>query len=373
MDLFSQFSIDPEHDTSLSFQIKQQITWWIINGTLKPGDKLPSIHQLSRKLGINLHTVRSAYHKLESEGLVETVRSRGTHVLAYHPLRIALVAGNIRSHTVGVILPSFTNPFYHALLRGIEEIAEEDQTMIFICNTHDDPNLTWRHYARLVAKQVDGIVVVSDDLSAYFSQENKQTIPPIVTIDWPGADGYCVQFDLESVGRQATKHLVEHGHHRIGLITFAQDSVNVLPVVNGYLNVLKEAGITFQPEWIARVPNFDMASGALGAQKLLALANPPTAIFTIADTLALGALDFIKQAGLNIPEDIALVSFNDIPAAALVDPPLTTVVAPAAEAGKAAMRLLHDLIEGNNPSQRQYHFLTHLVVRQSCGRHESSS
>ncbi len=95
-----------------------------------------------------------------------------------------------------------------------------------------------------------------------------------------------------------------------------------------------------------------MASGAAGMRKLLALAQPPSAIFAIADTLALGAMEAIKQAGLRIPDDIALIGFNDIPVAMLVDPPLTSVAAPAIDLGRAAMSILQDLIAGREPQTR---------------------
>jgi LacI family repressor for deo operon, udp, cdd, tsx, nupC, and nupG len=370
MDLLNLISIDARHDTSLAFQIKQQITWWVINGSLKPGERLPTVRQMAKHLGINLHTVRSAYLKLEADGLVETRRGRGTHVLAFDPQRIAQPASVLRSHTVGVILPSFSNPFYHAFLKGVEEVAEEDQTMLFVCDTHDDPNNTWRHYTRLAAKQVDGILVVSDDIHTFLTPQVVQAGPPLVSVDWPGAAGYSVQFDLESAGWRATRHLLEHGHRQIGLLTFALDMANTFPVNAGYRRALVEAGILFDSELVARVPNFDMASGAEGARQLLALAQPPSAIFAIADMLALGAMRAIKAAGLHIPNDIALVGFNDIAMAELVDPSLTTVAAPASQGGRAAMSMLRDLVAGKQPARQQIMLPTHLVVRQSCGHHD---
>jgi DNA-binding LacI/PurR family transcriptional regulator len=370
VNILDLISIDASHDTGLAFQIKQQITWLIINGTLQPGERLPTILKLSLHLGINLHTVRSAYHKLEADGLVETVRGRGTHVMAYEPQQFARHSSALRSHTVGVILPSVTNPFYHAFLKGVEEIADEDQTLLFVCDTHDNPNHTWRNYTRLVAKDVDGILVVSDDIQAFLHSQVVYAGPPLVSVDWPCAPGYSVQFDLESAGYQATRHLLEHGHRRIGLITFALDSENTMPVNSGYRRALREAGVPFDPKMEARVFSFDMTSGAEGVHQLLALDQPPTAIFAIADMLALGAMRAIRAAGLRIPDDIALVGFNDIPLAELIEPPLTTVAAPAQEAGRTAMSMLSELIAGKQPLRKQVMLPTKLVVRHSCGQHE---
>jgi DNA-binding LacI/PurR family transcriptional regulator len=132
---------------------------------------------------------------------------------------------------------------------------------------------------------------------------------------------------------------------------------------------LREAGLAPDPALIARVPAFDMAAGAEGARRLLALNPPPTAIFAIADNLALGAMTAIKGAGLRIPQDLALVGFNDIPIAGLVDPPLTSVAAPAREMGMQAMRMLKDLIAGRPPAQAQIALPLSLIVRASCGAH----
>ncbi len=236
MDVFDQLSIDPRHDDTLAHQLKQQIAWLIASDKIAAGDRLPTVRKLADQLGINLHTVRSAYQKLEAEGLVETRRGRGTHVLPFEPQRIAHQAASIRSHTVGVILPSWKNPFYHAFLQGVEEITDQDQTLLFLCNTHDDDNAAWRSYAQLSAKQVDGILVVSHDLCKQLTPEAGEpgTGLPVVTVDWPGCRGYSAQIDLELAGYQATRHLIEHGHRQIGLISYTQEPANVRPIRLGY-------------------------------------------------------------------------------------------------------------------------------------------
>lgn len=368
MDVFDQFLLVTDQGTTLVQQIKQQIGWLIANGRLKAGDQLPPVQALAERLGVNLHTVRKAYLRLAAEGLVESRQGRGTHVLPFDPLRMAQGTGLTRSHTVGVIVPSWTNPFYHALLQGIEEVAEEDQTLLFLCNTHDDPNTARNDVARLAAKGVDGILMVSHDTAPFMSS---RVSLPIVSIDWSANSGYSVQADLRTAGSLAVRHLIDHGHRRIGLITFIADAENVSPVNEGYRQALESGNLPFEDTLVARVPGFSMSCGAEGARMLLKSENPPTAIFAIADMLALGALKEIKAAGLRIPQDMALVSFNDIPAADLVEPPLTTVAAPAAQMGHEAMKMLRSLIEGRKPHQRRIVLPTSLVVRQSCGTHST--
>jgi len=341
----------------------------IASGKLIAGDRLPTIRDLAKQLSINLHTVRKAYLKLEAEGLVETVRGRGTHVLSYDPRRIVQTASLIRSHTVGVILPSLTNPFYQAFLEGAEQVADRDQTLLFVCNTQDDPGEAMRYYAQLAAKQVDGILVVSHSISDTLAEEPGPVASslPMVTVDWPGSKGYAVLIDLENAGYQATRHLLEHGHRQMGLITFIDDIPNVQPLNAGYRRALGEVGIDVDPALVAGMMEFRFASGREGAHRLLALSQPPTAIFAIADTLALGAMSAIQEAGLRIPEDIALVGFNDIPVAALLHPPLTTVTGYPDRLGFQAMSMLQKLIAGKRPAKRQVVLPTDLVIRQSCG------
>jgi DNA-binding LacI/PurR family transcriptional regulator len=369
MDILDKITINPRLEATLTQQLSQQFTWLIASGQIRPGDRLPTVRRLAEHLAVSVNTVRSVYQKLEADGLTATRHGAGTRVLAHDARPLVQIAAEMRSHTVGVVLPSLANPFYHPFLAGVEEVAHPDLTMLFVCNTHDDPSEAWRYFAQLSAKHVDGIIVVSHDTSAFLAPGAGAPLLPVITVDWPEATGYALSLDLAGAGYQATRHLLSHGHRRVGLITWERERANVTLVNTGYQQALREAGLMPDAVLIARVPAFDMAAGAAGARRLLVLNSPPTAIFAIADTLALGAMAAIKGAGLRIPQDMALVGFNDIPTAALVDPPLTTVAAPAREMGVQAMRMLKDLIAGRSPAQAQVVLPVSLLVRASCGVH----
>ena len=372
MDILNKIFVNPKLDTTLAQQLSQQLTWLIASGQLKPGDRLPSVRQAADRLKIHMHTVRSAYQKLEADGLAATRQGVGTIVLPYDPQRMRQITGLQPSHTIGVIIPSLTNSFYHLFLQGVEAIADKNRTLLFMCVTHDDPSQAGRYYAQLAAKNVDGILLASQDDSLFTPQKDKQDGQagqglPLVVVDWPDSAGYSVSLDLEQAGYLATRHLVEHGHRRVGLITFSGEFANVNPVRRGYQRALHEAGIAGEPEWIAKVPGFDTTAGAEGAHTLLALEPRPTAIFAISDLLAIGAMCAIQQAGLQIPEQVAIVGFNDIPLAEMVTPSLTTVAAPAYQMGLEAMKMLQDLILGERPKRQKSLLPTALVIRQSCG------
>lgn len=370
--LFEHLTVSPAHEATLAHQIKQQLAYLIAGGRLQPGERLPDVRTLADRLGVNLHTVRRAYRMLAEDGLVEVRRGRGTHVLAFDPFRIARSAAAVRSHTVGVILPSFFNPFYHPLLHGIQDAADRDRTLLFICITRDDPAEAWRYYARLAARRVDGIIAISTDFDRPPGGEaDAVDWPglPLVTVDRPGAAGLSVNLDLEGAGYQATRHLLEHGRRRIGLITVDPAGSNIRPLVAGCRRALAEADAVLEPELVAEIGAFDLAAGAEGAQMLLTRPHPPDAIFAIADLLAIGALQAVRAAGLRVPEDLALVGFNDIPLAGQIDPPLTSVSAPAFALGQTAMRMLQERIAGKQPARTEVVLPTTLVLRSSCGEH----
>jgi len=371
MSILDRINLNPHLDTTLAQQLKQQVNWFIASGELQPGDLLPSVRQVANHFRINMNTVRNAYQKLEADGLVETRQGIGTRVLPYNPQRMAQLASSQPSHSVGVIIPSLANPFYFPFLQGVELVAHRTKTMLFVCVTYDDPGEVQRYYAQLASKNVEGILIASQDDSLFVPSDHHPVTLPLVTVDWPASTGYAVNLDLENAGYQATRHLLEHGHRQVGLISYAVELHNVRPVNAGYHRAMREAGIPSDPRWIAAVHGFNTTAGAEGARTLLALEHPPTAIFAISDPLAIGAMCAVQQAGLRIPQDVAIAGFNDLPQAASANPPLTTVAAPVYKMGLEAMKMLQSLIAGKHPIHRHILLPTSLVIRQSCGDHNN--
>lgn len=371
-DIISEISVSSHSGVTLTHQVKQQIIWLIASGKLKPGDRLPSVRRLAERLAINMHTVRNAYLMLENDGLVATRQGWGTKVLAIDPVQIARSQNNIRSNTIGVIIPSLFNPFYHQLLRGIQEIADTDQSLIFICNTQDEPTEAWRYVNQLISKQVDGIIVASLDIEQFVPEgadptAHKSIGAPYVCVDGPDTCAYSITLDLETVGYEATNHLIEHGHRRIGLITFGYAGIDFRPEDHGYRRALENEGIQYDPSLVIHTHSFGGEAGAQGVQQLLRLPQPPSAIFAITDLMAQGVLQALNAAGKHVPRDIALIGFNDIPLASSLTPPLTTISAPGIQMGTEAMEMLFCLIDGREPKQRHIVFPTKLIKRQSCG------
>lgn len=354
-------------------QIRTHYSRRITSGQLPAGSLLPPVRKLAESLRVNVNTVRLAYQRLEADGLVATSQGVGTRVLGLDPRRLMRLAKSERTNTVGVIVPNVGNPFYASFLEGVEAIAQDDRTMLLVCSTHDQTPELLRSFAQLSAQRIDGAIAASCNLCELIpGQRTASSSLPIVTADWPECPGYSVQMDLEGAGYRATRHLIQHGHRRIGRVTLSRDAANLRPLDRGYARALRESGMAPEAELIARVDGWDMQDGRLGVQALLSGPKPPTAIFVISDLLALGVIAGIRQAGLRVPQDIAVTSIDDISYAGLVAPALTTVRAPAHELGRESMKMLKILMAGEEPPRKKVTLPTSLIIRESCGPHAVS-
>jgi LacI family transcriptional regulator len=368
--LLRLIGIDPQAALPLSAQLQQQIAWLIASGEVQEGDRLPPIRELARHLGINMHTVRTAYQKLEADGLVVSRRAVGTSVVAHDPRRLGQGALDLPSFTIGVLIPG-SNPFYVPFLQGVQDAARDARQLLFICEFHDNPQLATRYIHQLSAKRVDGFILTSTrtvvGARKVTEDGGSAVLPPTVYVDEPDAPDYAVLLDSEGAGYRATNHLLEHGRSRIGFITGPLSWRNLRECYLGYQRALSSAGLAPDPELVVEVPAFTVDWGSRAAGELLERSDPPSAIFGAADILAIGAMQAIRARGLTVPDDVAVVGYNDIEPAALVHPPLTTVSAPAYEMGVQAMTMLRRLHSGRTVKPKRLTLDTRLVIRRSCG------
>ena len=372
-DTLSTFNLDPRSGLGIAAQIRSRIALQIADGDLAPGDRLPSVRSLAGRLGVNANTIRAAYAKLEADGLVETRHGFGSVVLATATGRAAGGAIGFGTNTIAVLVAGL-DPFYLPLLRGIEDAASERGTLVLVADTRDSSSLANAMTRRLVARGVDGIIAVSvgdlpDHQPGHQPGHKDDHLPPIVYIDQPGRQGYSLLFDAPGAGHAATRHLVEHGHTRVGLITAPLSWPNVAEVHRGYLQALADTGHRPSPELVSEVPEFSIDAGHAGLDRLLALPDPPTAVLAAGSTLAFGATAAARMRGMQVPDDLAIIGYTDSPVATLLSPPLTMVEVPAREIGLRAARILSALIDGKKPRPRRTVLSTQLIVRDSCGPH----
>ena len=366
----STFRLDSGSGVGIAAQIRTRVAFLIADGELSPGERLPTVRALARQLGVNVNTVRAAYSRLEADHLVQTRHGVGTVVLPIGPPAPAPGARPLGINTVGVIIAGL-NPFYLPLLQGIEDVAAEDGTLVLIADAQDSPAVAEAMIRRLVARGVAGIVAVSvggiDDGAG--PEAAAMPSPPIVYVDQPHRTGHVLLFDGRRAGYLATRHLCEHGHTRIGIVTPPRSWPNVHEVNTGYVEALEENGAELSPALVSEVNEFTLDAGRLGLAQLLALSEPPTAVYAIDDVLALGALQEARSRGVEVPGEIALAGYSDSPVSMLVEPALTTVSVPSREIGMRAMRTLNTLMSGRRPRSRRVVLDVELVIRDSCGTH----
>jgi DNA-binding LacI/PurR family transcriptional regulator len=367
MDISEHLRIDRDGPLPLVVQLVQQLRWLIVRGQAGVGDRLPPVRDLADELGVNMHTVRAAYQELSNAGLVTSRPGAGTIVAAYDPERLAGNVPRIPSFTIGVIVPSLEE-FFTPMLEAIDDALEREPTMVVVCNTREDPAKAAWFVDQLVARGTDGIILVGEPHDPSGAPMSRvPALLPTVAVDWPTAPGPTVVFDMKGAGRQAAAHLIEHGHERIGMITPPMGPPSIADTHAGIHQALSDASLTLQPDYVAHVPDFTTPSGIDGAEQLLALDPPPTAILALGDQLAIGVIHTAQSHGLTIPTDLALVSIGDIAVAPYLDPPLTTVHQDTAAAGTAATEILLHLINGEPPEATRLSLPTHLVIRRSCG------
>ncbi len=358
--------IDPNAPMPLAGQISQQLAWLIASGELERDAQLPPVRRMAEELGVNLHTVRAAYRQLEADGLVTIRQGRRATVLAYDRTRAALASPDLPSFTVGVIIPAFA-PFYAPMLDGIESASAHHRALVFTCNAHESPDAVLTYLDRLIARQVDGIIITFPGLPPGTPLPPPGRRPSMVFVDCPDAPGPGVEFDLEGSILQATSHLIEHGHQRIAYITPPIGAANVAPKYRGYERALHTAGLAVDAQLVVPVADFTIEAGFEGARRLIDLPDCPTGVVAANDMLALGAAHAIAERGLRIPEDIALIGNDDIDLAAIVRPALSTVALPARRAGVTAASMLQLLIAGQSPDPDHVVLDTSLVRRETCG------
>jgi LacI family transcriptional regulator len=271
-----------------------------------------------------------------------------------------------RSHVVGLLVPDLGTGYIGEIVRGIDQELERFHYDLMLYTTHRRRAKEASYVAALSRGLADGLLLVLPRDPASYLPALQQRRVPYVLVDHNGIDrtGPAVGASNWQGGYDATRHLIELGHRRIGFIAGTLDLTCSTDRRAGYLAAMHDAGLA-APEDYLRVGDFLQPSGYLCTRELLALAEPPTAIFASNDVMAFGAMEAAREQGLHIPSDISIVGFDDIAQAAHVHPPLTTVRQPLEEMGRTATRMLVEMIENPQQPPARAELPTQLVVRRS--------
>ncbi|MCK6628869.1 MAG: LacI family transcriptional regulator [Anaerolineae bacterium] len=330
-----------------------------------------SIKDIAKAVDISYSTVSRALNnsprvKLETRELIQ----RKAVEMGYLPSAIARSLVTRRTNTIGVVVTKITDLFFAEVIQGIEETAVNRGYSVILTNSDGRPDYELAAIQTLRERRVDGIILVA----ACASTEAKQRLfaspeveTPIVIINNVHQQhvGYSVETDNVGGGWAATQHLLDLGHRRIAYIAGPSSEWDSVERQQGYEQALQQAGLPLDPALIARGNNF--AQGGLTAmQQLLALPDPPTAVFCYNDVTALGAMRATYAVGRRIPQDLSIVGFDDIALAPYFEPPLTTVAQAKREMGEKAVQMVLDLLAGE-PVVEKWVLPSELIVRESTG------
>lgn len=293
--------------------------------------------------------------------------------LNYQPHMIASQFRTQETKTILVIIPDITDPFFSTVLRGIEHTAANNGYKVIIGDTENNAVREKEFIDLLFQKQVDGMVLLTARLDESNLVKLSSQFPMVLACEYSeGLDVPTVSIDNISASRKITEHLINIGHRDIAHITGPMDVILSRDRLRGYKQALLTHNINVNSAYIQEA-RFGITSGYSQMIKLLSLEQPPTAVFVFNDEMAIGAIKAIKDSGMSVPGDIAVVGFDNLEISSILEPSITTINQPKYEIGKKAMLLLMSLMNGENLSKRKLVLQDELVVRESCGSRFNST
>jgi LacI family transcriptional regulator len=303
---------------------------------------------------------------LETQSKVEAA----IEALDYVPNRVARGLISQKTGTLGLIVPDVVNPFFSPVVRGAETTARKAGYRVLLCNSEGDLRLEREYIEDLVSHRVEGLLIApASDHSRHSVFPLLRRNFPVVLLDraLPDLDCDLIVSDSASGARRLVEHLIAIGHRDIAHLTDADDTSTGRERLKGYREALEAAGIPYRDELVFRT-TVDQIGGYRAAQQVLSLEQLPTAIFTVNNMTVVGAMRALRERGLAVPEDMALVCFDDVEHLAVLSPFLTVIDQPAETFGSLGAQLLLERISGKaGPRSRRIVLQTDLVVRSSCG------
>jgi LacI family transcriptional regulator len=333
-----------------------------------------TIKDVAREAGVSVATVSRVLNnsgpvRPETRLRIDAVARR----LRYAPNGAAQSLSTRKTSVIGVLLPDLYGEFFSEVIRGIDRTAQQHGYHVLVSSSHNDRQQI-EAALRAMHGRVDGLLVMSPDLDAQSLGGNLPARLPVVLLNCQ-VDGLAydsVNIDNYGGAYAMTEHLVRLGHRRIAIIQGASKNHDARERLEGYRQALRDAGVAGSED-LEFDGDFSKQSGYRAAERMLRLEPRPTAVFASNDSMAIGALSALRQAGVSVPGDLAVAGFDDIPMARYANPPLSTVRVAIAELGAHAVALL---LKGGalaDGQERQQKVLpTTLVVRASTGESEGS-
>lgn len=331
-----------------------------------------SIKDVARIAGVSIATVSRCIN--EPDRVTLKTRERVEAAIAktgYSPNTLAQSFRRGKTNVIMVVLPSVGDPFFTDVMKGIRSVANEAGYSILINDTQFNTMTADDIGAMVVSRQADGIVLLAT-MSPFgtkvLSAKSQRALPIVIGCETVSSDlaGFPgVHIDNVAAAMEATHFLISAGHQRIGFIKGPEQSLLTLDRETGYRAAMQEAALDVKKGWVLE-GNLSIEGAVQATRKLLKHRRRPTAIFCANDEMAMGCYHELRCSGLRIPADMSVVGFDDIRYAAVMDPPLTTVLQPAEEIGRRTMyRLFREIEEGRSQDGEAEIVPHELIIRQS--------
>ena len=330
-----------------------------------------TVRDVARKAGVSAMSVSRVVN--DQSGVSAETRKKIEDAIAeldYAPSKLASGLVSAKSQLIGLIVPDVSNPFFAPIVHGAETVARKAGYRMLLCNSESDLRLEREYLADLVAHRVQGVLIapVGDRSDAHLLRLEESNFP-MVLLDRhvPGVECDSVTLDNVQGARQMTAHLIAIGHRRIAFVTDAEDVSTGRERRQGLQLALEEADIQFSENLLLHSTT-DQLGGYRSAQQILRMHERPTAIFAVNNMTAVGIMQAMREANVKVPDDIALVCFDDVQHLAVVSPFLTVIDQPAETMAQVAAQLLLERIGGlGGKKARNISFPGKLVIRESCG------
>ncbi|NOH96584.1 DNA-binding transcriptional regulator CytR [Vibrio sp. 99-70-13A1] len=328
---------------------------------------MATMKDVAQLAGVSTATVSRAL--MNPEKVSSSTRKRVENAVleaGYSPNSLARNLRRNESKTIVTIVPDICDPYFTEIIRGIEDAAVEHGYLVLLGDSGQQKKRETSFVNLVFTKQADGMLLLGTDHPFDLSKPEQKNLPPMVMACEfaPDLELPTVHIDNLTSAFEAVNYLTQLGHKRIGQISGPTSATLCQFRQQGYQQALRRAGITMNSAH-STVGDFTFEAGAQSIRQLLALPEPPTAIFCHNDAMAIGAIQEAKKLGLRVPQDLSVVGFDDIKFAQYCDPPLTTISQPRYEIGRQAMLMMLDVLKGNDVQAGSRLLETELIVRGS--------
>jgi len=326
----------------------------------------PSIESVAREAGVSIATVSRVLNG--TKAVAPATRARVEAVVQQLDYRVSLLGRGLstgRSRMVLMLVPDFANPYYAEIVRGAATVARQAGYTLLPVDLEASPD-DEASLQVLRSGLADGVINLVPLHHQTALADAAHGRPWVNCSEFQPDDALVphVSIDHRQAAAEAVQYLLNRGHRRIALVNSDERYLYARQRREGYELALRRARVKREPELILTTGDNSYAAGAHAAAALLSLVKPPTAVFAVSDTLAIGVIKGFRRAGRHTPEDVAVVGFDDVPIAEVFEPSLTTVAQPMHALGAAAMEMLLAQLSGQSPDHR---ILPHrLVVRDSA-------